>query len=174
MRYFFSLRKESVEDKIKHELIFCVDEKLPSKISIFVETTNPELFDYYYKSLLLDYYDTIDRLIVSKEIARDLWSKFKSKGFSKRKRFSRFKYENESLEAQYIDSHWNSLSDEERSIIIKKNEVKDQKYLEELVLAQQYLKEDQETGFEHLEENRGDTWVDDFMEGTNNEKDFND
>ena len=175
---YFSLRKESVEDEIKHEVIFCVDEKNPNKLSIFVETTHPKLFAYYYKSILSEYYDALDRLQVSKEIARNLWRKFKLEGFSKRKRFSRFKYENESLEEEYINSHWNSLSSSERRLIIKKNEYKKEKELEDLIAIYRaeydYLKKDQETGFEHLEEDRGNTWVDEFMEGTDDEKDFND
>ena len=54
-------------------------------------------------------------------------------GFSERKRFSRFKYENQSLEEEYINSNWNSLSSSERRLIIKKNEYKKEKELEDLI-----------------------------------------
>ena len=111
---------------------------------------------------------------VSKKIAREIWKNFKSKGFYQTYRFSRFKYENECLEAEYIDKNWNSLSEEQKKVEIKKDELRHEKEQEMLRDEYWYWKNDQDNGFEHEIEDRGNTWTDDFMEATDEPKEFDD
>ena len=178
----FYLRKEIPENETKHEIMFSISIEKSNNVCIAIRSTNHNLFKYKYKSFLDSYFDDLDMLLfpgepdqfVSNKIAREIWKDFKSKGFYQTYRFSRFEYENESLEAEYIAKNWNSLSKEQKKVEIKKDELRHEK--EQEMLSDEYWawKNDQDTGFEHEIENRGNTWTDDFIEATDEPKEFDD
>ncbi len=178
----FYLRKEIPEDETKHVIIFSIPDEKSNNVCIAIRSTDHHLFKYKYRSFFENHFDDLDMLLipgepdqfVSKKIAREIWKNIKSKGFYQTYRFSRFQYENESLEAEYIAKNWDLLSEEQKKVELKKDELRHEKEQEMLINEYWHWKNDQDTGFEHENEDRGNTWTDDFMEATDEPKEFDD